>query len=93
LGQGMKRLDFLRLDTMFAGIEVNDRVVQRMCGDILPCVFVLKCSTVFPMTRQEVEDREARLRANSSSRPRSRASPSARISVHPPSSAGSDEEG
>ena len=44
LGEGMKRLDFLRQDTMFAGIEVNDRVVKRLCGDVFPCVFVLKCS-------------------------------------------------
>ena len=45
LGQEMKRLDFLKQDTMFAGIEVNDRVVKRVCGDVFPCVFVLKCST------------------------------------------------
>ena len=45
LGQEMKRLDFLKQDTMFAGIEVNDRVVKRVCGDFFPCVFVLKCST------------------------------------------------
>jgi hypothetical protein len=94
LGQGMKRLDFLRQDTMFAGIEVNDRVVKRVCGDVLPCMFVLKCSKIFPVTRQEVEDREARLRANSSSRPRSRASSSSntRIHVHPPSTADDSDE-
>ena len=92
LGQGMKRLDFLRLDTMFAGIEVNDRVIKRVCGDVLPCVFVLKCSKTFPVTRQEVEDREARQRANSSGRPRSRASSSTRINVQPPSTTGSEDE-
>ena len=93
LGQGMKRLDFLRQDTMFAGIEVNDRVVKRVCGEVLPCVFVLKCSKIFPVTREEAEDRDARLRA-SSSRPRSRASSSGtRINVHPPSAAGSDDDG
>ena len=90
LGQGMKRLDFLRQDTMFAGIEINDRVVKRVCGDVLPCVFVLKCSKIFPLTRQEVEDREARLRSNS--RPRSRASSSTRINVHPPSRANSEDD-
>ena len=92
LGQGMKRLDFLRQDTMFAGIEVNDRVVKRVCGDVLPCVFVLKCSKIFPLTRQEVEDREARLRSNS--RPRSRATSSSgtRINVQPPSTANSDDD-
>ena len=26
---------FLRQDTMFAGIEVNNRVVKRVCGDVL----------------------------------------------------------
>ena len=90
LGQGMKRLDFLRLDTMFAGIEINDRVVKRVCGDVLPCVFVLKCSKILPLTRQEAEDRDARLRSNS--RPRSRASPNTRINIHPPSTPGSDDD-
>ena len=75
LGHGLKRLDFLRQDTMFAGIEVDDRVVKRLCGDALPCVFVLKCSKIL-----EVEDRDARLRSNS----RPRASSSTRISVAPP---------
>ena len=90
LGQEMKRLDFLRQDTMFAGIEVNDRVVKRLCGDVLPCVFVLKCSEILPLTRQEVEDREARLRSNSW--PRSRACSGTRINVHPPSTADSDDD-
>lgn len=89
LGQGMKRLDFLRQDTMFAGIESNDRVVKRVCGDVLPCVFVLKCSKVLPMTKQEVEDRQARLRANSGPRrPRSRT----QITVHPPTATSSDDD-
>ena len=92
LGQGMKRLDFLRLDTMFSGIELNDRVVKRVCGDVLPCVFVLKCSKTFPMTRQEAEDHQARLQADNSGRPRSRANSTTRIVVHPPTPASDDED-
>jgi hypothetical protein len=88
LGQGLKRLDFLRQDTMFAGIEADDRVVKRVCGDVLPCTFVLKCSKTFPMTRQEVEDQEARLHAGSSSRPSS----NTWVNVHPPT-ADSNEDG
>ena len=65
LRQGMRRLDFLRQDTMFAGIEVNDRVVKNVCGDVLPCVFVLKCSKKSRRRRQEAEARGARLRSNS----------------------------
>ncbi|CAA7260858.1 unnamed protein product [Cyclocybe aegerita] len=88
LGQGMKRLDFLRQNTMFAGIEVNDRMVKRICGEALPCVFVLKCSPTFPMTKQEIKDREARAKATSAGR-RSRAnSTSTRITVQSPSESG-----
>ena len=85
LGEAMKRLDFLRQDTMFAGIEVNDRVVKKLCGDVLPCVFVLKCSKRSPL-RQEVEDQDTRLRSNSSSRLRT--SSSTRNNVHPSSTTG-----
>ena len=53
-------------------------------------MFFLKCSKISPLTRQEVEDREARLRSNS--RPRSRASSNTRINVHPPLTTGSDDD-
>jgi hypothetical protein len=94
LGAGMKWLDFLRQDTMFAGIDIDERVVKSICGEVLPCVFVLKCSKTLPSTRQEAEDREARLRAEKApSRPRSRATSSTtRITVRPPTTTGSDDD-
>jgi hypothetical protein len=95
LGQGMKRLDFLRSSTIFAGIDINDRVTHRVCGTLLPATFVLKCSTSYPMTRQEIRDREARMNAanNAGSRARSRAnSTNTRITIHPPSSTGDDDD-
>ena len=92
LGQGMKRLDFLKQDTMFAGIEVNDRVVKRVCGDVLPCVFVLKCSKLLPLTRQVVEDRDTRLRSNSRPRSRANSNPRINVQVQPPSTTGSDDD-
>lgn len=95
LGQGMRRLDFLRNCSMFGGIEVNSNVVRRACGAELPCVFVLRCGERYQNER-EVQEQEARLRnaeaqrARSASRnagARSRAnSVNTRISVHPPSS-------
>ena len=93
LGQGMRRLDFLRNRSMFGGIEANPNAVKRMCGAELPCVFVLHCAERI-LTEREVREQEARLRnseaqqrARSASRGvRSRAnSVNTRISVHPPS--------
>ncbi|KAF8162790.1 hypothetical protein B0H34DRAFT_671943 [Crassisporium funariophilum] len=63
LGQGMKRLDFLKRNTMFSGVEYNERIVKRCCGDVMPCVFVLKCAMTFQMTAKEVKEHEARQRA------------------------------
>ncbi|KDR81937.1 hypothetical protein GALMADRAFT_207304 [Galerina marginata CBS 339.88] len=92
LGEGLKRLDFLRRNTMFAGIEANERTVKRICGEALPCTFVLKCSGTYPMTQKEIKDQEARRRAASSQGHRSRAnSTTARVTVHPPSS--DDDDG
>jgi hypothetical protein len=89
LGEGLKRLDFLRRNTMFAGIEANERSVKKICGEALPCTFVLKCSATYPMTKKEVKDREARMRASSSQGHRSRAnSTNTRVTVQPPSSDG-----
>ncbi|KJA21117.1 hypothetical protein HYPSUDRAFT_141300 [Hypholoma sublateritium FD-334 SS-4] len=95
LGQGMRRLDFLRSCSMFGGIEANPNVVKRTCGAELPCVFVLRCGDR-SLSLPQVQEQEARLRnadaqrARSASRnagARSRAnSVNTRISVHPPSS-------
>jgi len=94
LGQGLKRLDFLRKNTMFSGIEVNanDRLVKRVFGHPMPGVFVLKCSHNM-MTKKEVEDQQKRIsrdHSRQSSRGRSRAN-STSISVQSPTDTSSDE--
>ncbi|KAF8968274.1 hypothetical protein BDZ97DRAFT_1799648 [Flammula alnicola] len=97
LGQGMKRLDFLRKHTMFAGIENNERTVRRVCGEALPCVFALKCAATY-MTKDEIKQQESRMRASSAhgsrnSGPRSRAnSTNTRITVQAPSSTTGDSD-
>lgn len=94
LQQGMRRLDFLRANTIFAGIVEDDRVAQHVCGTLLPATLVLRRSPSYPMTEQEIRDSEARMRAESrtGTRARSRAnSTNARISVHPPSSTGATD--
>ena len=64
IGEGMRRLDWLGKDSMFGGIDRNDRLVRRLCGDVLPCTFELKCIHRYAMTAEEIRDHEARERAN-----------------------------
>jgi hypothetical protein len=59
LNPGMLRLDWLGLDTMFGGIRENDRLVRRVCGDVLPCTFELVCVRRYPMTAEEIRNQEA----------------------------------
>ncbi|KAF9484967.1 hypothetical protein BDN70DRAFT_796694 [Pholiota conissans] len=107
LKEAMKRLDYLRTNTSFGGIVVDDRTVKRLCGSELPCVFVLKCNKRF-MSQKDVQEHETRMRraAGGTSRAASKGPPSARsrghspngmITVHPPSSSSyttdSDEGG
>lgn len=88
LGQGMKRLDFLRKDTAFGGVEVNHSIIRRICGDVVPCTFLLKCKHRYAMTQEEIRDQEVRQRTISqTSRERS-----TRISVQPPSTADDDDD-
>lgn len=92
LGQGLKRLDFLKKNTLFNGIEVNDRVLNKVFGNPMPGVFVLKCGHNM-MTKKEVEDQQKRMsrdRSRQSSRGRSRRD-SMSISVQNPTDASSDE--
>lgn len=67
LGDGMKRLDYLRDKVAFGGMEVNEAVVRRICGAVLPCTFVLRCQHMFPMTQQEARDHAARQRSRANS--------------------------
>ncbi|KAJ7491077.1 hypothetical protein FB451DRAFT_1221953 [Mycena latifolia] len=58
LNPGMLRLDWLGLDTMFGGVRENDRLVRRVCGDVLPCTFELVCVRRYPMTAEEIRNQE-----------------------------------
>ncbi|KAJ7611685.1 hypothetical protein FB45DRAFT_803729 [Roridomyces roridus] len=59
LGPGMLRLDWLGLDTMFGGVRENERVVRRVCHDLLPCTFELVCVRRYPMNEEEIRNQEA----------------------------------
>ncbi|KAJ8508174.1 hypothetical protein ONZ45_g9513 [Pleurotus djamor] len=63
LGEGIKRLDWLGTDSMYGGIERNDRLVKEICGDLLPCTVALTCIRRYPMSEQEIKDHEARERS------------------------------
>lgn len=58
LNPGMLRLDWLGQDTMFGGVRENDRLVRRVCGDVLPCTFELVCVRRYPMTAEELRNQE-----------------------------------
>ncbi|KAJ7184506.1 hypothetical protein C8R46DRAFT_461921 [Mycena filopes] len=58
LNPGMLRLDWLGQDTMFGGVRENERVVRRICGDVLPCTFELVCMRRYPMTAEELRNQE-----------------------------------
>jgi hypothetical protein len=101
LGEGLKRLDFLRRNTIFGGVEVNERVVTAKCGDVLPCVFVLHCLRGFPMSKQEIHDNELRARSAAAQAggggrapggARSRVNSHTRITVQSPTTDSDDEE-
>ena len=63
LGRGMRRLDFLGKDTMFGGLVLDEAMLRRTCGDVLPCMFVLNCLRRYALTQEEIRDQEARGRA------------------------------
>lgn len=84
LGKGVRRMDYLRKNINFAGIEVNERTVWKLLGGNFPCTFLLKSES---LSRREAEEQDQnRLRSTSSqgTRSRSRAG-SMRISVQSPS--------
>ncbi|KAG5642329.1 hypothetical protein DXG03_003004 [Asterophora parasitica] len=63
LGEGMRRLDFLGMDTTFGGIYKNDRLVQKIVGAPLPCTFVLKCVRRYALTVEEIKQHEEKEKA------------------------------
>ncbi|KAF9063684.1 hypothetical protein BDP27DRAFT_227767 [Rhodocollybia butyracea] len=60
LGEGLRRMDFLGKETMFGGIREDPGAVMRVCGEILPCTWILDCMTRYPMTREEIATQAAR---------------------------------
>lgn len=93
LGDGLKRLDYLRKNSIFGGIEFNERVIRKVFRDLMPGVLVLRCRQNM-MTKAEIEDQRRRMASDRersrppSSNGRSRAN-STSISIKSPSS---DEE-
>ncbi|KAJ7253312.1 hypothetical protein B0H12DRAFT_1116559 [Mycena haematopus] len=78
LHQGMLRLDWLGQDTMYGGIRDNERLVRRVCGDVLPCTFELVCVRRYPMTAEELRNQEM-LQRNVSEREARRQSRRSRV--------------
>ncbi|KAJ7221604.1 hypothetical protein GGX14DRAFT_430412 [Mycena pura] len=76
LNPGMLRLDWLVHDTRFGGVRENERLVRRVCGDLLPCTFELACVRQYPMTAEEVRNLEALQRSNARTTRRSSQRPS-----------------
>ena len=61
LGESLKRLDWLGATSRFGGLVTNDTFVMEHCGDVLPCIFELKCLPSYPLTAQEVHEQQQRL--------------------------------
>ncbi|KAJ7133441.1 hypothetical protein C8R44DRAFT_611126 [Mycena epipterygia] len=55
---GLRRLDWLGHNTMFAGIRENDALVMRVSGSVLPCTFELVCFAQHSLPAEDIEDRE-----------------------------------
>lgn len=65
LGSGMRRMDFLGMDTMWGGVEVNERYVKERLAlhgnkRDASCIFVLKCERRLPLTVDEIRAERAR---------------------------------
>jgi len=73
LGRGMRRLDFLGKDTMYGGLVLDEIMLRRTCGDVLPCMFVLNCQRRYALTQDEIREQEARGRAAEAEENRRRA--------------------
>jgi hypothetical protein len=57
LGEGIRRLDWLVRDTIFAGIVRNDALVRAEYGG-LPATLELRCDMRKPLTEKEIQDDE-----------------------------------
>ncbi|TFK45614.1 hypothetical protein OE88DRAFT_1715314 [Heliocybe sulcata] len=74
LGRPMLRLDWLDDRTTFGGIERDSRYVKQLCGDVLPCTFVVRCAKRYMLTTEEKREQEELETLIEHERPRSRAS-------------------
>lgn len=63
LKNGMMRLDFLCKYSIYGGIELNDQLVKKITGVVLPCVFVLRCLKRPLLTESEVRQHRDRTRS------------------------------
>jgi hypothetical protein len=57
LGEGIRRLDWLVKDTMYAGIIRNDAFVRFQYNG-LPATVELRCNIRVPLTQQEIREQE-----------------------------------
>jgi hypothetical protein len=57
LGEGIRRLDWLVKDTIFAGIARNDAFVRAEYGG-LPATLELRCDMRIPLTEKEIQEQE-----------------------------------
>jgi hypothetical protein len=76
LGDGLKALDWLGIQTMYGGIQVNEQFVQDRFNVVMPCTLELLCVERPVISEDEAEDtlRPRRHSRNmSTSRPASRA--------------------
>ncbi|KAJ3728340.1 hypothetical protein C8R42DRAFT_571312, partial [Lentinula raphanica] len=60
LGNGLRRMDFLGRETEFGGIKDDPATVRKICGEDLPCTWVLCCRSRYPMTREEIDEQAFR---------------------------------
>ncbi|KAJ3967184.1 hypothetical protein EV361DRAFT_512799 [Lentinula raphanica] len=60
LGPGLRRMDFLGRETEFGGIKDDSATVRKVCGEDLPCTWVLCCRSRYPMTEREIEEQAIR---------------------------------
>ncbi|KZT04564.1 uncharacterized protein LAESUDRAFT_657501, partial [Laetiporus sulphureus 93-53] len=58
LPQMLLHFDWLRQDTMFGGIAINEQLVQEVCSGPLLCVFELLCRRHYLTSEQEILEQE-----------------------------------
>jgi hypothetical protein len=72
LGEGLRRLDWLCRETMYGGLMVDEAHCHDAFSTNVPGVVSLICTTMYPLTEQEMEEQEAREKEEESFRERLR---------------------